>query len=100
MALPLAPLPESALATLAGHEDYVQCIALSPNGRLLAAGLGDGTIKFWDVASRQETGILRSLQGDNNSEVKPESSKWRTGADAARTVAPDAEPCSWTQICC
>src|SRR5438105_2816769 len=50
---------QNALATLTGHRDYVQCIALSPDGQLLASGSGDGEIKLWDVASRHETGSLQ-----------------------------------------
>jgi len=49
---------EDALATLAGHADYVQCIALSPDARLLAAGLGNGEVKLWDVVNRREVGTL------------------------------------------
>src|SRR5687768_9422252 len=35
--------------TLNGHKDWVTAIAFAPNGRLLASGSRDGTIKLWDV---------------------------------------------------
>src|SRR5207237_8571848 len=60
---------QNALATLTGHRDYVQCIALSPDGQLLASGSGDGIVKLWDVASRRETGALQCCT-DGGREVR------------------------------
>jgi WD40 repeat protein len=42
-----------SLATLAGHKSQVQCIALSPDGRLLATGDGDREIKLWDAITHR-----------------------------------------------
>jgi WD40 repeat protein len=39
-----------------------ECIALSPNGRRLAAGASDGRITIWDVASHQEVATLEGHQ--------------------------------------
>jgi len=49
-----------ALATLTGHKDFVQCLALSPDGRLLATGSGDGAIKLWNTVTRREIFTLQS----------------------------------------
>ncbi|MBM3835770.1 MAG: WD40 repeat domain-containing protein, partial [Verrucomicrobia bacterium] len=47
------------LATLAGHPSGVLSVAFSPDNRLLASGDHDGNVKFWDLATRKETGSLK-----------------------------------------
>jgi WD40 repeat protein len=39
------------------------CLALSPDGRLLAASLGDATVRVWDVAAAAEWGRLPAARG-------------------------------------
>jgi len=48
------------LRTLEGHTKWVESVAFSPDGKLLASGSGDNMIKLWDVATGQE---LRTLRG-------------------------------------
>jgi WD40 repeat protein len=52
------------VATLSGHTHYVYSVAFSPDGKILASGSWDNTIKLWDVATGRE---VRTLKGHTNS---------------------------------
>jgi serine/threonine protein kinase len=52
------------LRTLQGHSGSVLSVAFSPDGRTLASGSRDNTIKLWDVNSGQ---LLRTLTGHSDS---------------------------------
>ena len=49
--------------TLTGHSDSVQSVVYSPDGRYLASGSGDKTIKIWEVATGKQ---LRTLTGHSD----------------------------------
>jgi len=58
-----------------GHSNHVVCVAFSPDGKFLATGSYDNTIKLWEVSSGKEirtynhhTGTIRSLQFSKNGE--------------------------------
>ncbi|MFM6250725.1 MAG: WD40 repeat domain-containing protein, partial [Dolichospermum sp.] len=40
------------LRTLSGHSNWVWSVAWSPDGRTLASGSWDNTIKIWQVSGR------------------------------------------------
>ena len=48
------------IATLQ-HDEYVWALAFSPDGRFLAAGDGEGTVKIWNLQERQ---VISQLEGD------------------------------------
>jgi len=41
---------------LAGHSAPVACVAVSRDGKTLASGSADRTVRFWDIASGQQIG--------------------------------------------
>lgn len=47
---------------MAGHEARVSAFALSPDGKYLASGSGNGEVKIWDYATRQEYLLFRGQQ--------------------------------------
>jgi WD40 repeat protein len=46
-----------------GHSDWVQSVAFSPNGQLLASGSEDHTIKLWDSRTGE---LCQTLKGHSN----------------------------------
>jgi len=48
-------------ATLAGHQDWVYCVAVSPDGKQLAAGSADGLVRLWSTADSRPLATLIQL---------------------------------------
>jgi WD40 repeat protein len=41
--------PGALQSTLKRHSESFNCVVFSTDGRLIASGLGDGTVKIWDI---------------------------------------------------
>src|SRR2546421_399887 len=49
------PPPAGVVATLRGHKEMVYGIAFSPDGKTVATGSFDMSIKLWEAATAKET---------------------------------------------
>lgn len=52
----IVELPEGSECVLDGHSDHVCAIVLSPDKRVLASVSYDGTLRFWDLNTKQPIG--------------------------------------------
>jgi len=48
------PLPKAPIARLRGHQSHVWSLAFSPDGKTLATGSEDKTIRLWELPSGKE----------------------------------------------
>jgi WD40 repeat protein len=64
----LISLAEDSSITLDGHTDFVDALAFSPDGRLLASGAsssqsGDHVVRVWDTQAGEEIAALEGHEG-------------------------------------
>jgi WD40 repeat protein len=57
----VAPAANRIVASLAGHADWVYCVAASPDGGKLASGSADGTVKLWNAGGESLIATLVQL---------------------------------------
>src|SRR5208282_2748410 len=56
---PLSAQEPKLQDTLKGHTEYVLSVVFSPDGKTLASGSLDNTIKLWDVARGKDLATLK-----------------------------------------
>lgn len=63
---PIPSIKKQSEYVLNGHTSYVHSVAFSPDGKRIASGSDDKTIRIWDVLSGQQVQILNGHTGAVN----------------------------------
>ena len=90
-----AKLPLSIVLTSVGQQKgpcgekpnmFVHAVAFSPDGRWLASGSSDNTVKLWDVATGRELRTLISHTGGVNAVAFSLDGRWLASGSSDNTV--------------
>jgi WD40 repeat protein len=80
----IASIPSGVLLqkTLIGHSSSVNAVAISPDGKILASGSRDKTIKLWNLVTGEQ---IRTFTGYSNSvysvAISPDGKTLASGSD-------------------
>jgi WD40 repeat protein len=72
----------AAVQTFAGHEDAVNCLAITPGGRLLLSGSRDRTLRLWLRDQREPLAVFSAAGPITKCGISPDGHSW---------IASDAE---------
>src|SRR5436190_858407 len=71
---------------LKGHKESVNAVAFSPDGKLLASGSADDTVKLWEVPSGKHLATLKGHEDSVNGVAISPDGKWLASASSDDTV--------------
>jgi len=74
------------LRTLTGHSDMVWSVVYSPDGRYLASGSNDKTIKIWEVATGKQLRTLTGHYGEVYSVVYSPDGRYLVSGSGDETI--------------
>lgn len=78
---------DTSRIVLRGHKAEVAAVAFAPDGTLIASASLDGTVRLWNVATGDETGILTHDAGVSTAAFSPDGSRLVAGcADGSVTL--------------
>ncbi len=84
-------LAESMSLSIVEHTGFVNTVAWSPDGKYIASGSADGTVRMWDVATGKQMYVYRGHQASVNSIVwSPDSQRIASGASDKTVQVLDA----------
>ncbi len=72
---------------LSGHQNTAQCLTFSPDGRLLATGGHDRTIRLWDVETGKTTRVVPAHRNKISAIAVSPDGRTIASGDLAGTVA-------------
>jgi WD40 repeat protein/serine/threonine protein kinase len=79
-AVKLKSAPTVPFRTLVGHKDWVQTVTFSPDGKWIASGSNDRTIKLWETESGALLATLRGQGSAVNAVAFSFDGKWIASA--------------------